>query len=312
MSVFGAAVGMKAIDSAFQFAGEAGLSAINNAFWKQNYRTQLEGQKELFDYQSAYNSPSAQMARLQAAGLNPNLIYGSQAPAGTSGNMPSVPSGYGPSGSFNTQDVAANILQLAEARSQSSVAERNFAEANFLNKQAGRYDELVDLKIRMDNQEINHINSQMHLEASQAALHDAHQLLAVAQKSYTEGQSSLLEYERKKLTAQTLLFQAQRSKENYLADTAKAESEIMKLEATYQSLFYTEGHMKELSQAEYDALKDQFDKEAKVAAARAGIEGSKVAQWIDYVFTQLGKLAGSANQSTTAYRNAKGGLKKAK
>jgi hypothetical protein len=30
------------------------------------------------DYQNAYNSPAQQMARFQAAGLNPNLIYGNQ------------------------------------------------------------------------------------------------------------------------------------------------------------------------------------------------------------------------------------------
>lgn len=41
------------------------------------------------DKQNAYNTPAAQMARFSAAGLNPNLIYGSGASGG--GNQPSAP-----------------------------------------------------------------------------------------------------------------------------------------------------------------------------------------------------------------------------
>jgi hypothetical protein len=39
-------------------------------------------QKELFDYQNAYNTPANQMKRLKEAGLNPALMYGQ----GTTGN----------------------------------------------------------------------------------------------------------------------------------------------------------------------------------------------------------------------------------
>lgn len=52
---------------------------------------------EMWNMQNAYNSPSAQMARLQEAGLNPNLAYGSlgdanatNAPTATPVNVPSV------------------------------------------------------------------------------------------------------------------------------------------------------------------------------------------------------------------------------
>lgn len=44
---------------------------------------------EMWNRQNAYNDPSAQMARYQGAGLNPNLIYGSgSASAGNSASMP--------------------------------------------------------------------------------------------------------------------------------------------------------------------------------------------------------------------------------
>lgn len=44
---------------------------------------------EMWNRQNAYNSPQAQMERLKAAGLNPNLVYGSGAVSGnTSGPTP--------------------------------------------------------------------------------------------------------------------------------------------------------------------------------------------------------------------------------
>lgn len=54
------------------------------------YRRQLKDQYRLIDYQNDYNNPVAQMARLQAAGLNPNLVYnnGSAVVTSASGSVP--------------------------------------------------------------------------------------------------------------------------------------------------------------------------------------------------------------------------------
>lgn len=49
---------------------------------KRAATTAFKRQKELFDYQNAYNTPANQMKRLKAAGLNPALMYGQ----GTTGN----------------------------------------------------------------------------------------------------------------------------------------------------------------------------------------------------------------------------------
>lgn len=56
----------------------SGAASIGSAFI-QNF-----GAKSRQDQMNAYNTPSAQMARYGAAGLNPNLIYGQ----GTPGNQP--------------------------------------------------------------------------------------------------------------------------------------------------------------------------------------------------------------------------------
>lgn len=62
---------------------------------RQDYERRKQDNIEFWRMQNEYNSPSAQMQRFQAAGLNPNLIYG-QGSGGGSGSIqapsPSVPS----------------------------------------------------------------------------------------------------------------------------------------------------------------------------------------------------------------------------
>lgn len=72
--------------------GNAAVAAASN---KRQYKNQIaamekqqQQNKDLWDYQNAYNTPAQQMARLKAAGLNPNLIYGS----GTGGPAGPIPS----------------------------------------------------------------------------------------------------------------------------------------------------------------------------------------------------------------------------
>lgn len=69
---------------------EANLQAVRetNAANAELAKYNWEQQKEMWNAQNAYNTPSAQMARYRDAGLNPNLIYGQ----GSSGNSPSIPS----------------------------------------------------------------------------------------------------------------------------------------------------------------------------------------------------------------------------
>lgn len=54
-------------------------------FSREMYQLQYANNLELWNKQNEYNSPQSQMKRLQEAGLNPNLVYGSgqaQQPAG--------------------------------------------------------------------------------------------------------------------------------------------------------------------------------------------------------------------------------------
>lgn len=66
-----------------QAAQTLGNYAVATAANKRQFKFQQKAMaqqqqynKELWDYQNAYNTPQAQMERLEAAGLNPRLIYG--------------------------------------------------------------------------------------------------------------------------------------------------------------------------------------------------------------------------------------------
>lgn len=87
MAAEAASVAIPLVQTAMQVAGgpiSTVLGAKYNtlAMWEQN-RINVENWK----MQNEYNSPAAQMARYQEAGLNPNLMYGQ----GNNGNAGSVP-----------------------------------------------------------------------------------------------------------------------------------------------------------------------------------------------------------------------------
>lgn len=71
-----AAVGAGATALA-NYAVQAASNRRQFKYQKEAMALQQQYNKDLWDYQNAYNTPQAQMERLKAAGLNPYLIYGS-------------------------------------------------------------------------------------------------------------------------------------------------------------------------------------------------------------------------------------------
>ena len=55
--------------------GSLGSSLLTNSGQRKRQQTANRENVEFWNMQNAYNDPSAQMARLKEAGLNPNLIY---------------------------------------------------------------------------------------------------------------------------------------------------------------------------------------------------------------------------------------------
>lgn len=70
---------------------DMGATSMNNNAQKELAKYNWDQQKEMWNMNNAYNTPTAQMKRFADAGLNPNLIYGTGASAGNSSYTPSGP-----------------------------------------------------------------------------------------------------------------------------------------------------------------------------------------------------------------------------
>lgn len=296
--LMGAGAGLGAMNLGFNALGSVVNGLVDNLFYRRNLKLQTDAQKELIDYQNEYNSPSAQMARLSAAGLNPNLVYGSQSPAGVSGNA-SAPAGHAPE-SYNTADVARSMLQLMEMKQSESAinlqnanAEKARADARYTNGLADRYNELVDVQISEANQRINKMASDMNLNESTAQLQTAQRLLANAEEAYRRGEIGLQQFRKNQIIAQTALYTAQKDltrTQDYYADVS-GQMDILELE--YRKLYYdANGGMKSLADYERRAVEMKFRQEAEKIAATIGIESSKTAQWVDWITKQAGQIFG--------------------
>ena len=170
-ALMGQALGVNAAASAGSSAGAGiadalfgGISARRNWKYKQKEMAlqqqyaleqmsksaefQLAHDKQMFDYQNAYNDPSAVLERNLAAGLNPAAVLG-QSGVGVSATIPTAsggaPSGHGPVASGSGGGLAALAgnpsayadIQLKDAQQERerSAAALNDAEAEWYKSQ---------------------------------------------------------------------------------------------------------------------------------------------------------------------------------
>lgn len=84
------------------------------------YERQRRDNQAQWHMQNEYNSPEAQMARLQKAGLNPNLVYGSGGVTQNAAPMPSVTAGsYNPEApTFNTGSIMSSYFDTKIQQAQ--------------------------------------------------------------------------------------------------------------------------------------------------------------------------------------------------
>ena len=170
-ALMGQSLGMNAAASAGSSAGGGiadalfgGISARRNWKYKQKEMAlqqqyaleqmtksaefQLAHDKQMFDYQNAYNDPSAVLERNLAAGLNPAAVLG-QSGVGVSATIPTAsggaPSGHGPVASGSGGGLAALSgnpsayadiqLKNAQQERERSAAALNDAEADWYKSQ---------------------------------------------------------------------------------------------------------------------------------------------------------------------------------
>lgn len=164
----GQALGMNAASSAGTSAGAGiadalfgGISARRNWKYKQKEMAlqqqyaleqmsksaefQLAHDKQMFDYQNAYNDPSAVLERNLTAGLNPAAVLG-QSGVGVSATIPTssggAPSGHGPVASGSGGGLAAlagNPSAYADIQLKDAQQERERSAASLNDAQADWY-----------------------------------------------------------------------------------------------------------------------------------------------------------------------------
>ena len=151
---------------------EIGTAALNR-HWRRKEETgrrQYEQRREqdrrkydqaMWDKVNKYNHPLAQMERLQNAGLNPNLIYGSS-PGSAVGNAQSIATGKqlqgqapqyqmdNPIGAFMNTKV-----QQAQSNNLNTAAMKNVSAANLGNAQEKRIKDLLAGDIKLQGAQID-------------------------------------------------------------------------------------------------------------------------------------------------------------
>lgn len=174
----GQALGMNAASSAGASAGGGiadalfgGISARRNWKYKQKEMAlqqqyaleqmsksaeyQLAHDKQMFDYQNAYNDPSAVLERNLAAGLNPAAVLG-QSGVGVSATIPTAsggaPSGHGPVAAGSGGGLAAlsgNPSAYADIQLKDAQQERERSAAALNNAEADWYEsQTLDKSLR--------------------------------------------------------------------------------------------------------------------------------------------------------------------
>lgn len=187
--------------SLFQSGGNFAMNLINRAFRKRDIRENVRVQKELQDYsfdknleawrmQNEYNSPIAQMDRLQDAGLNPNLVYGSGSTAGLQSgpspkyNMPGVDTKKPGLDQLDVigayQSIKMMQAQIANVESNTKLTEareRNEGVKTLLNQIGLDFQqETMDSRIKINKQQLINlekdleIKEQVRLKAFQDAI----------------------------------------------------------------------------------------------------------------------------------------------
>ena len=102
-----------------------GSDLLSNRGAKRRQNLANQQNIEFWNMQNAYNTPKAQMGRLQDAGLNPNLIYGSNANTGVAGQI--APSKASPYNVRNPVPLQAALLQ-SQISNLDSITEKNNAD----------------------------------------------------------------------------------------------------------------------------------------------------------------------------------------
>lgn len=164
LETFGGDIG-NVVAGAFGIGSDQ-LAAEENYKWQKKASDYAYNQNlQMWNLANAYNDPSAQMERLQAAGLNPNLVYGGGNVTGnTSGSMPTYEranAGYTDRGIQRQQ--LAMAMKDHQQRITNQAIENDLARQRLVlaERDADRSDRLADAQIQAYKANLGLTNAQI-------------------------------------------------------------------------------------------------------------------------------------------------------
>lgn len=145
-------VGSDWLDSSYNQAMQKDMAAYNANMQQGLNDRAFQQNLQMWNLKNAYDSPAAQMARYEAAGLNKNLIYGQ---SNVSGSTPTATAATYDAGQYKPVDTRIQRAQLQLALQEQHQRVTNQAIENDLARQrlflaardADRQDKLVNAQI---------------------------------------------------------------------------------------------------------------------------------------------------------------------
>lgn len=139
----GIAAGASALGAGVNAYSQGKMNKRAERFSRQMYAQQRQDALSDWHMQNAYNDPSAQMARLKAAGLNPNLVYGNgadaqaqSAPRGSQASQPNFKAPQADLGGIVFNALQAKQLQanIARTEAETELVNTRVTEQDYKNK----------------------------------------------------------------------------------------------------------------------------------------------------------------------------------
>lgn len=231
---------------------------------------QLAHDKQMFDYQNAYNDPSAVLERNLDAGLNPAAVLG-QSGVGVSATIPTAsggaPSGHGPVASGSGGGLAALAgnpsayadieLKNAQQERERSAAALNDAEADWYKSQTldkGLRERLMKAQAGLAEQGITESSSRAKLNAAITLSYSIDNELKDAAFGYN------LEQIKADLGKAKEEYYQLKARTGYIDDMVEAELQLLTARAIYlKSSSSNQEQLARVNELTADDLENWFD-----------------------------------------------------
>lgn len=225
------------ISNAINVAAQAGTNKRNRKFTREMYWRQREDSLSDWEMQNAYNSPAAQMERLKAAGLNPNLVYGTG--AATSNAAPvrqsssSGGQGQAPSVDLQTPVMGMYDMRIKNAQADNLQQQKKLLELEGIVKLVNIENKRADTEKKLTETHRGKFELNLRQSNAEALSGIIQQTL---EKMKADTQFTLNQDERNTAMTASNLVEAAHRVLNMQAGRAKTEQEVAEIRARIKNI----------------------------------------------------------------------------